>query len=215
MISTIKKINFLITKRQRKGLVILTFLLFVGMILEVFGLGILIPVLSLLLDPKIAEELTLLIYIQELLPEMSYQKFLYAFLLSIVALYLFKSLFLVFLTHKQNRFLSNINAYISNKLFSSYLSQTYIFHLNRNASDLIKNIQIEMANLYTFLLCLLTIFIEVGFIISVLVTLIYIEPIGAISIGVFYGVLSMIFFLCEVTKSCLLYLLLPLPIVVF
>ena len=42
MIETLKKINFLITKRQRKGLVILTLLLFIGMVLEVLGLGILI-----------------------------------------------------------------------------------------------------------------------------------------------------------------------------
>ena len=194
MLSTLKKINFLITKRQRKGLVILTFLLFIGMILEVFGLGILIPVLSLLLDPKIAEESTLLIYIQKLLPEMSYQKFLYVFLFSIVALYLFKSLFLVFLTHRQNRFLSNINAFISNKLFSSYLSQPYSFHLNRNASELIKNIQIEITNLSAFFLSLITIFIEGGFILSVLATLIYLEPLGAISIGLFYGILSIFFF---------------------
>ena len=55
MISTLKKINFLITKRQRKGLVILTLLLFIGMILEVFRLGILIPALSILLDPKMIE----------------------------------------------------------------------------------------------------------------------------------------------------------------
>ena len=194
MLSTLKKINFLITKRQRKGLVILMLLLFVGMILEVFGLGILIPTLSLLLDPKIAEESSALIFIKDFLPEMSYQSFLYSFLISIVALYLFKSLFLVFLTYKQNSFLSNINAYISNKLFSSYLSQPYSFHLNRNASELIKNIQIEISNLSTFFLSLITIFIEGGFILSVLATLIYLEPLGAISIGLFYGILSIFFF---------------------
>ena len=89
------------------------------------------------------------------------------------------SLFLVFLTHKQNRFLSNITAYISNKLFYSYMSQPYSFHLKRNASELIKNIQIEIYYLHTFLLSLITVFIEGGFVISVLATLIYIEPIGA------------------------------------
>ena len=194
MISELKKINFLITKRQRKGLVVLTLLLFVGMILEVLGLGILIPVLSLLLDPTIAEESSALIFIKELLPEMSYQSFLYLFLISIVALYLFKSLFLVFLAYKQNNFLSNINAYISNKLFFSYLSQPYSFHLNRNASELIKNIQVEINNLSAFFLSLITIFIEGGFIVSVLATLIYLEPLGAISIGLFLRIFINIFF---------------------
>ena len=193
MLSTLKKINFLITKRQRKGLVILTLLLFVGMILEVFGLGILIPALSILLDPEMIETNFLVSFVRSFFLGYSNQNFRFIVLGTIVTVYFLKSLFLVFLTHKQNRFLSNISAYISNKLFYSYMSQPYSFHLNRNASELIKNIQIEIYYLHTFLLSLITLFIEGGFVISVLATLIYIEPIGAISIGVFYGFLSIIF----------------------
>jgi ABC-type multidrug transport system fused ATPase/permease subunit len=193
MLNALKKINFLITKRQRKGLVILTLLLFVGMILEVFGLGILIPALSILLDPEMIETNSLVTFMRGFFLEYSNQNFLFIVLGTIVTVYFLKSLFLVFLTHKQNRFLSNITAYISNKLFYSYMSQPYSFHLNRNASELIKNIQIEIYYLHTFLLSLITLFIEGGFVISVLATLIYIEPIGAISIGVFYGFLSIIF----------------------
>ena len=51
MLSAIKKINFLITRRQRLGLLLLAFLLFIGMILEVIGLGILLPAITLILDP--------------------------------------------------------------------------------------------------------------------------------------------------------------------
>ena len=193
MLSTLKKINFLITKRQRKGLITLTLLLFFGMILEVFGLGILIPALSILLDPEMIETSTSLSLIRSFFSQLSNQNFLFLILVFIVIIYFFKSLFIVFLTHKQNRFLTNLTAYISNKLFSSYMSQPFGFHLNRNASELIKNVQVEINYFYTFLLSLITIFIEGGFVFSVLATLIYIEPIGAISIGVFYGILSVLF----------------------
>ena len=193
MISTLKKINFLITKRQRKGLVILTLLLFVGMVFEVFGLGILIPVLSILLNPEMIESNLAISNVREVFSNFSNQQFLFITLGFIVILYFLKSLFLVFLTHKQNRFLSNTIASISNRLFFNYMNQPYKFHLNRNASDLIKNIQVEIYYFQTFLLSLINIFIEGGFVISVLATLIYIEPIGAISIGVFYGFLSIIF----------------------
>ena len=194
MISTIKKINFLITKRQRKGLIILIFLLFIGMVLEVFGLGILIPAISILLDPKMIEKTPLISSIQNYFTEFSDQNFIFLFLGVIVLIYFVKVIFIVFLTYKQNLFLANITAYISNNLFSSYLSQPYNFHLNKNASELIKNIQVEINHFYTFLTSLITNVIEGGFVFSVLGTLIYIEPLGAISIGVFYGLLSMLFF---------------------
>ena len=172
---------------------ILTLLLFVGMILEVFGLGILIPALSILLDPEMIETSTSLSLIRSFFSKLSNQNFLFLILAFIVVVYFLKSLFIVFLTHKQNRFLTNLTAYVSNKLFSSYMSQSFGFHLNRNASELIKNVQVEINYFYTFLLSLITIFIEGGFVFSVLATLIYIEPIGAISIGVFYGILSVLF----------------------
>lgn len=193
MLSTLKKINFLITKRQRKGLVILTFLLFIGMVLEVFGLGILIPAISIILDAETIEKSAFISSIRDLLSDYSNQSFTFLFLGAIVLVYFIKSTFIVLLTHKQNRFLTNITAYISNNLFSSYLSQPYSFHLNRNAAGLIKNIQVEIYYLYVFLLSLITIIIEGGFIFSILATLIYIEPFGAICIGIFYGLLSIIF----------------------
>jgi len=193
MISTLKKINFLITKRQRKGLVKLTFLLFIGMILEIFGIGILIPTISILLDPEMIQESIYLSSIREKFSKFSDQSFIFLFLGFIVLIYFIKSIFIVFLTLKQNRFLSNLTAYVSNNLFSSYLTQPYSFHLNRNASDLIKNIQIEINYLHTFLVSLITLFIEGGFLIAILATLIYIEPLGAICIGLFYGLLSIIF----------------------
>lgn len=193
MFKKIKKINFLITKRQRKGLVILTLLLFIGMILEVFGLSILIPALSIILDQEMIEKTSLISSTRNYFHEFSNQIFIFLFLGIIVVVYFIKSLFIIFLTYKQNRFLTNITAYISNKLFSNYLSQPYFFHLNRNASELIKNIQIEVNHFYIFLLSLITIIIEGGFIFSVLATLIYIEPFGAMCIGIFYGLLSVIF----------------------
>ena len=51
MITELKKIRFLINRKQKKALIILTFLLIIGMFFEVLGLGAIIPVISLLVDP--------------------------------------------------------------------------------------------------------------------------------------------------------------------
>ena len=172
------------------------------MFLEIFGLGILIPTISIILDPEITDKTPLILSIRNFFSEFSDLSFVFIFLGALVVVYLTKSVFIVFLTHKQNRFLSNIIAYISNNLFTNYMNQPYSFHLNRNASELLKNIQVEIAGLSVFLLSLITLFIEGGFTISVLATLIYIEPIGALSIGLFFGLLSISFF--QFTKNNLI-----------
>ena len=59
---------------------------------------------------------------------------------------------------------------------------------------MIKNIQIEIPILIRYVLSLVTFFVESGLIISVILTLIFIAPIPAFSVGVFLFLASMIFF---------------------
>ena len=193
MINTLKKINSLVNKRQRKGLIILTLLLFLGMIFEIFGLGILIPTLNIILEPETLNKTPILFTLKRSFPEFSHNDFIYFFLGVILLIYVIKTMLLVFITYKQNIFLNNVIAYISNNLFNSYLSRPYIFYINRNTSELIKNIQIEIQYFYVFLFSLISLFLEAGFLLSIIATLIYIEPLGAISVGIFYGTLSIIF----------------------
>ena len=163
------------------------------MVLEVIGLGVLLPIISILLDPDLIEQTPFIGTLRTQFSELSHKSFVIIILLGFLLFYFFKSLFLVLLTHKQNVLLNNITSSLSVNLFKSYLNQTYSFHLNRNTSELIKNIQIEFNHFYSFLFALVSTFIEGGFILAILATLIYVEPIGALSIGLFYGVLSLMF----------------------
>jgi ABC-type multidrug transport system fused ATPase/permease subunit len=199
MLISFKKILSLINERQKRSLFILSSLLFFGMFLEVIGLGILIPTITTLLDPESFKELEILSSIKDFLSISSEGWLVYFFLVSVMFIYLIKSIFLVYLTFRKNRFLQNLNAYISNNLYSSYLKQNYNFHVNRNSSELIKNIQVEVELLGSYINSIITIFIEIGFIVSIILTLLYIAFIGAISVGFFYGILSIFFF--QFTKN--------------
>tara|TARA_R110002072_G_scaffold218213_1_gene375897 strand:- start:13899 stop:15617 length:1719 start_codon:yes stop_codon:yes gene_type:complete len=194
MIKTLLQINFLITKQQRKGLVYLVVLLFIGMILEVFGLGIIIPMINILLDSEMTDNYVFITKSKSFFPGFSHEDFVFLILGLVFILYLIKTLYQGFLTYKQNIFLNNVIANISNNLFQRFLNQPYSFHLNRNSSDLIKILQVEVNYFFTYFSSLISFVLEVGFIFSILLTLIMIEPTGAISVGIFYGVLSLIFF---------------------
>ena len=64
MSSILKKINYLLNKEQRNKLIFLSLLLFFGMVLEVFGLGVIVPLLSTLLDPKSTQSVLIFSSIQ-------------------------------------------------------------------------------------------------------------------------------------------------------
>tara|TARA_B100000900_G_scaffold407423_1_gene420106 strand:+ start:1472 stop:3208 length:1737 start_codon:yes stop_codon:yes gene_type:complete len=200
MITELKKIRFLINRKQKQAIIILTFLLIIGMFFEVLGLGAIIPVISLLVDPDklienefISNKLGLsFIHYDE--------KDLVIFaLLGLVLLYILKTIFLIILTYKQNVIMENLHAKLSKDLFSRYISQSYLFHVNRDLGMIIKNLQVEVAYFSSYFRSLLMIIIELFLSLSILITIIIIEPIGAFFVGILFSFLSIIYF--QITKK--------------
>src|SRR5687768_13854248 len=61
----LRKVNALLSPRQRRGAVILVALTIVGMVLETVGLGLVIPVLGLLTNPQLASDTPVLRWLIE------------------------------------------------------------------------------------------------------------------------------------------------------
>tara|TARA_B100000941_G_scaffold175060_1_gene125236 strand:- start:1247 stop:2986 length:1740 start_codon:yes stop_codon:yes gene_type:complete len=199
MLKQLRKLNFLITKSQRKVLVILTLLLLIGMIFEMLGLGILVPVISLILDPDFIQKYPEAEGVMAFLGGISQREFTFLLLALVVFIYIVKTLFLVTLTHCQNRFLANLSAYFSKSLFQNYMSKPYGYHIKRNNASLLKNLQVEVNYVNAFCTGLIHFFVEVSLLFAIAITIIIIEPIGAISMGLFLGILSFVFF--QFTKN--------------
>ena len=53
--SNYKDISQFLSKKQRIGLIGLSSMIFVGMVLEIFGLGILVPTISIIQNPELIE----------------------------------------------------------------------------------------------------------------------------------------------------------------
>jgi ATP-binding cassette, subfamily B, bacterial PglK len=193
MFEQLKKLNFLIDRRQRFVLMVLTLLIFFGMILESFGLGIIIPAISVVLDPEFFFKSKELKFLSNY-GEFSQTDFTLFFLGVVIFTYLLKTFFLIFLNYKQNKFLANLNASLMNDLFNKYLLLPYSFHLNSNSGVLLKNIQVEINYLNGFCNGLITLVVESFLIIAIVTTIIYIEPVGAISMALILGTSSSAFF---------------------
>ena len=199
MNSYLIQLGSILSRRQKIGALLLSIVLFLAMFLEVVGLGILLPLLSLIIDPKKINQNKLIKEVKLLFDDISDKEFIIYFLLAFLLFYFLKTLFLVYLSYRQNKFLTGVTNNVSNKLFQNYLKQPYTFFLKNNTSELIKNIQVEVPHFGAFFSSLIIVFSEIGMIISISITLIFIEPMGALTIGIFFGILSFIFL--QLTKE--------------
>ncbi len=192
MIKDFKKIKALLHREQKRALIILSGLLLVGMFFEILGLGMLLPILTILLNPdQLWKVLDYITFVDHSL--YTYTEVVVFSLFSLFFVYTFKTLFLVFINYKQNVILENIGISIQNELFSKQLFKPYEHHLYRDFSEIIKDVQLEVVFFISFCRSLITFFVELALVISILATILYIEPQGALVIGTIFGVLAIFF----------------------
>lgn len=163
------------------------------MVLESLGLGLLIPTISLIINPDFLESLSTE-YGIHFFNSFSYETSLVIILSIMGCLYLIKTLYLTYVIDRQNKFLFGLNAFISKLLYSKYLKQSYTFFLETNTAEVTKNIMVEVQLLTKYFIALMHLFNESLLLLTVFLTLILIEPIGVLSIGALFLLFGYFYF---------------------
>ncbi len=145
------------------------------MVLEVLGLGVLLPVLDILLDEQKLNDYVLVSSLVNNL-DLDYFSIRLYLLLGLMVFYFFRSAFLIFMVYYKNSFLANLTYETGNKMIFNYLNIDYSFHVDNSSTKLLKNFQVELNFFMEFTHSLLTLLTESLIAFSILITLIYFEP---------------------------------------
>lgn len=180
-LSTVRKIWSLLTPAQRRSAVKLLGLMLVGMLLETLGVSLVIPAIALLTQSDFAYKYPALQSILQALGNPSQQNLVIGGMLVLVGVYLIKTLFLAFLAWQQTSFAYDVQAQLSQRLFTVYLRQSYTFHLQRNSAQLIRNV-INEVSLFTNtgILPVMVLLAESLVLLGLCGLLLLVEPLGSL-----------------------------------
>ena len=151
-----KKILSVLTFNERKKFVLLGALSFIVAILEVFGVALIMPFISIISNPTIVSENDRLFKIYNYLNFDNTNDFI-IFLGIVYLFYLVSSqIFKAIITFHQLKFIFMREASISRRLLESYLKQPYSWFLDKHSGDLGKSILSEVSeaihySIYPFL----------------------------------------------------------------
>jgi ATP-binding cassette, subfamily B, bacterial PglK len=179
-VRTLKQIWQLLRPSQRRSAVVLLLLMLVGMVLETLGIGLVIPALAFMTRTDSA------IRAADLGPLSGWAHFSRAQLVMLgivvlVLVYALKALFLAFLTWRQMAFVYGVQMELSRRLFAEYLRQPYVFHLQRNSAQLIRNVTNETGLFaQTYLVAGMGLLTEMLVVIGVSILLLVVAPLGAL-----------------------------------
>ncbi|MBV9988152.1 MAG: ABC transporter ATP-binding protein [Chitinophagaceae bacterium] len=173
--------------------------LFLGVLFESVGLGMIIPLVNVITNPDAARNGALTAFIRKFTGDIATSQLVLVVLAAFVVFYIIKTVFLSFLVWKQSDFTQGLSNNVSNRLFAGYISQPYVFFLDKNSGVLMKNIVAEVSSFTAYVQALMYVQTEFSVLIGIVVTLLIIEPVGALIVFAFVGGIS--FLLIRISKK--------------
>lgn len=193
--SFLVKFLYLLSSEQKKSLIIVFILLIFGTILEMLGIAVLLPLLSIFSGGNNFDFIKYFFKEKNITPEE-----LILYLVTVIVLfYFFKFLYLIFLSWKQSSFISNLALNLTSDLFKGYLQQPYLFHIQNNSSILLRNLQSELGQFTTYVQAAVLLLLELMTIIGIGSVLVYNQPMAAFVAAFF--LLIVVYFFNKYTKN--------------
>ena len=173
------------TKYKRKLNYVILFMI-CGMILELFGIGLIFPALKLITDQNFLENTYRFLGIQNM--ELTTLLFFLTFFF--IFFYGFKNFFLWIVLKRYSNFLSYYEAYLQSRLFKGYFGKSVSYFKEKNTSDIIINI-VEICKTYSlYLNSLINVSLEILMQISILILLFYFNWQSTLLIFILFGGLT-------------------------
>jgi ABC-type multidrug transport system fused ATPase/permease subunit len=156
----IKKLRYILDRKQKINIGILGVMVFIGGVLETLGVSALIPVVLVLVSPESAMENKYFKMAMELFHTDDVQSFIIILLVALIFLYILKNAYLLVLANEQARFI----AYNRNKLISQvlreFLNRPYEFYLDADIPTVFRLTDSDIPNVFQILLSLISLVSE-------------------------------------------------------
>ena len=142
--NTIKKLYSILTIDNKKNSIIFILLLIFATIFEILSIGLIFPAITILLKSELPEKLDFIHSALEKLSNFTGMDYITLGFSILIIIFLFKNIFLLYYFWWKNGYSNEVQKQLSQRLFLTYLRQPYPLHLQRNSSELIRNITFEV-----------------------------------------------------------------------
>lgn len=142
------KLNFIMTKEQKKYSAIVFLMSIVHALLELLGISILIPLLNAFLEPETLVEKPYVAPLVQTFHLSNSRQIIIFFCIVMIALYIVKNLYNTFNMWVTANYSSRIMRELSVRILSAYMKQGYGFFVENNSARLLRGIGADVLSVY-------------------------------------------------------------------
>lgn len=161
--------------------------------MELIGVSMIMPLVSIIMDESILKKEAIYIWIGRLLHLQSARDYILTFSLFLIAVYIIKNVYIICQSSLQYRFVYNNQRRLSTKMLGCYLKQDYLFFVSNNVAELQRNITTDAYSFLTVILAVIQFAAELLVCILLVLYLLYINLFFTISIVFLLAVLFSVF----------------------
>ena len=190
------KLNYIFDRKQKIQLGILGIMIFIGGLLETLGVGAMIPVVTALLTPETLKEYVdkypILQKICDLLGIQSVGQMTTALLLALMAIYVIKNLYLVYLVYRQNTFITQSRNQMISRVMGEFLNRPYEQYLGADIPTVFRITDSDIPQTFSLMLAMLQLASEVVVSGLIFIVLLCTDIFMTLFIMVLFGVMTLV-----------------------
>lgn len=152
MLKILKKMNLLLDARQKRTMVGIVFMMLIGGVLESLGVTMLVPIITVVMDPVKVEENRYLAAVYDALQLESTTEFAVVMMVAFIGIITVKNVYLFWQQKVQLRFVYTNQFATSRRMMINFMERPYEYYLNADTSVIQRNITSDVNNMYGLIL---------------------------------------------------------------
>ena len=185
----LNKIFFIIDHKEKIKIFFLFILILLISILEILGIGLILPLLYFLIDEKNILKFKEILFFSQF----SNQQIFNISILTISIIFLTKFILTILFQIKQNKIIFELMHTLLKKVYSKYLNQSYTFFLKKDSSYFISNLSTQIPDIiYNFIMPSILLFSEILILFFIIILLLVVDYKTILLISI-VGTVSFIF----------------------
>ena len=201
-ITLLAKIRYIFDRKQKIQLVGLGVMIFIGGLLETLGVGAMIPVVQALLAPdKLQEYINAYGFLQKICDTLhitTVKQITMTLLYGMMAIYIIKNLYILFLTYKQNSFITRNRNRMISRVMAEFLNRPYEKYLGADIPTVFRITDSDIPQTFSLILAMLSLSSEVVVSFLIFVVLLFNDVAMTLFIIAVFGILTL--FIIKVFK---------------
>ncbi len=145
------KLVRILNRKQKRDGIILFFLLMIVSMLEMLGVGVIVPFIITMLEPEKIMTNQYVTPIIDLFQITEYRQLMYVVSGVIIVIYIVKNAFILYVNYYQSRYRNRLEKDLNVKMLSSYMKQPYTFFLRTNSAEIIRGVNSDIVNVASVL----------------------------------------------------------------